>query len=362
MKGMNYMGKNKVFLKVDELKEGMIIAEEVKIDNAMLLASGVTVTKAIIKKLTEKFFFGEIAIYGDKELDEPDEEFVFRKEKTIEEIGETFNKFTANVESLFTNINNRTNWEFEEIRAFAKRIQQEMKSTNSIIKNIVLYGSGDDSIYKHSVNVAVLSSILGKWIGLSSKDINLLTFAGILHDFGKTKINREILDKVEPLTSKEIDEIKNHPVIGYNFTKTIPYINKAVCDGVLMHHERLDGSGYPLGIKEDRIHVFAKIIAITDIFDAINSNRVYKNSTDPFNALEIIYKESLGKLDYKFCKIFIDNIINYYMGEKVLLNTEKVCKIVQINVNDLRRPLLFDGDEFIDLKLEKDLYVKELIK
>ena len=75
------------------------------------------------------------------------------------------------------------------------------------------------------------------------------------------------------------------------------------------------------------------------IFDAVNSDRIYKQGTDPFTALEIVHKESLGKTDYKFCKIFIDNIINYYIGEEVLLNTNKVCKIVQINVNDLCRPL-----------------------
>ena len=83
--------------------------------------------------------------------------------------------------------------------------------------------------------------------------------------FGKTKIDKNILNKVGPLTLKEREEIKNHSIVGYNFTKKIPYINNAVCNGVLMHHERLDGSGYPLGIKEDKIDIlFAKIIAIAD--------------------------------------------------------------------------------------------------
>lgn len=354
------MKKNKVLLKIDELKPGMTIAEEVKFNNVILLTSGIVVTDAIINRLREKYFFDKIAIYSE-EISMEDNVLITNKEKNIGEIKQTFNELSLNVEKLFNNISNGVKWDLEEVRSFTKRIQNEMKSTNAIIKNIVLYGSGNDAIYKHSVNVSALSSILGKWIGLSDRDINLLTYAGILHDFGKTKIDKNILDKVGPLTLKDMEKIKNHPIEGYNFVKKIPYISNAVCSGVLMHHERLDGSGYPLGIKEDKIHVFAKIIAIADIFDAVNSNRIYKEGTDPFNALEIVHKESLGRIDYKFCKIFIDNIINYYIGEEVLLNTNKVCKIVQINVNDLCRPLLFDGMEFIDLKQERDLHVKKLI-
>jgi HD-GYP domain-containing protein (c-di-GMP phosphodiesterase class II) len=353
------MGKNKIYLKIDELKPGMIIADEVKFNNATLLTSGSVVTEDIISRLTVKYFFDKISVYSEETLNE--DSAIVNENRTIKEIEESFNEFANNVENLFSNINSGMKLDLEEVRDFTRKIQNELKSTSAIIKNIVLYGSGNDVIYKHSVNVAALSAILGKWIGMSDKDINLLTYTGILHDFGKTKIDKNILGKVGALTSKEREEIRNHSIIGYNFIKKIPYISNSVCSGVLMHHERLDGSGYPLGIKEDKIHVFAKIIAIADIFDAVNSDRIYKNGTDPFTALQIVQKEGLGRLDYKFCKIFIDNIINYYMGEKVLLNTNKECKIIQINVNDLCRPLLFDGSEFIDLKLEGDLYVKELI-
>lgn len=358
------MTRNKVFLKVDELKSGMIIADEVKLNNLALLTSGIVITDDLISRLKGKCFLDKISIYNEANFGEnrtSKDSALINNEKTMEEIKESFDEFSLNVEELFNNISNGVKWELEEVRNFTKRIQNELKSTNAIIKNIVLYGSGNDAIYRHSVNVAALSSILGKWIGLSDRDVNLLTYTGILHDFGKTKIDKNILDKMGPLTMKDMEKIRNHPILGYNFTKKIPYISNAVCSGVLMHHERLDGSGYPLGIKEDKIHIFAKIIAIADIFDAVNSDRIYKESTDPFSALQIVQKEGLGKLDYKICKIFIDNIINYYIGEKVLLNTNKECKIIQININDLCRPLLFDGSEFIDLKLERDLSVKKLI-
>jgi len=249
----------------------------------------------------------------------------------------------------------------EEVRGFAKKIQEELTSTSSIIKNIVLYGSGKDSIYRHSVNVAALSSILGKWLGFTENDINLMVYSAILHDFGKTKIDENVLNKDTPLTNKELIEIKNHPVIGYNFIKQIPFLDKSVSYGVLMHHERMDGSGYPLGIKQDQIHQFAQIVAICDIFDAINSDRVYKKSKGPFEALEIIQKESIGRLNYEYCNVFLRHIVNYYMGESVLLNNYKVCKIIQIDINNISKPLLLDDSEFLDLKKEKDLYIEKLI-
>lgn len=360
MKGISNMTRKKVFLKTDDLKPGMIIADEVKVNNTILLTSGIVVTDDMIRRLTGKYFLDKVSIYSEGSSAE-DSILIINDEKTIEEIQQSFNEFSINIEDMFNNIGNGAKWDLEEVRDFTKRIQNELKCTNTIIKNIVLYGSGNDVIYKHSVNVAALSAVIGKWMGLSDIDINLLTYTGILHDFGKTKIDKNILDKLGPLTLKDQEEIRKHPIVGYNFIKKIPYISNAVCSGVLMHHERLDGSGYPLGIKEDKIHIFAKVIAIADIFDAVNSDRIYKESRDPLSALQIVQKESLGKLDYKLCKIFIDNIINYYMGEEVLLNTNKVCKIMQIDVNDLCRPLLFDGSEFIDLKIEKDLYVKKLI-
>ena len=128
-----------------------------------------------------------------------------------------------------------------------------------------------------------------------------------------------------------------------------------------MHHERVDGSGYPLGLKGEGIHYFAKIIAIADVFDAINSNRRYKDKKLPFEALQIVKTEGLGKLDYEYVKIFLEHVIDYYTGEEVLLNTNERCKIIQMNVNNLERPLVMKDGEFIDLDKVKDLYIKEIL-
>ncbi|XOQ59327.1 MAG: hypothetical protein ACFWUI_06260 [Clostridium sp.] len=128
-----------------------------------------------------------------------------------------------------------------------------------------------------------------------------------------------------------------------------------------MHHEKMDGSGYPLGITGDKIHKFAKIIAIADLFDEVNSNKYSQNISGPFEALKVIQEQSLGKLDCEYCNTFLNHVINYFIGENVLLNNKKSCKVIQININNLTQPLLLDEDGFLDLKKEKDLYVEKLV-
>lgn len=352
------MGKNKIYVSVQELKAGMISAEKIVSNNLVLISPGLVFTKSIIKKLKEKYLLDKILIYGDEEVEESD----LPKEKTVEEIEKSFQEFSDIIEDMFSTIENTHKTNVDEIRLFGKKIREELAPPSLVIKNIVLDESGDDCIYRHSVNVAALSSMIGNWIGLDEKELNLLTYAAILHDFGKTKIDRRILNKPDTLTRGEYETIKKHPIVAYEFAKNIPYLHHSVSCGILMHHERLDGSGYPLGLKGNDIHLFAKIIAISDVFDAVNSDRPYRKRMGPFSALETIRKESIGKLDYEFCKMFIEHVVNYYIGEKVLLNNNKVCRIVQVDFKDLLRPLLFSDLGFIDLKSEKRLSIEKLME
>lgn len=349
------MKKHKKLLNIDELKVGMITAHEITSENTLLLGKGLPITQQIIDKLTETYFYNKIEIYFDEESSTYSN---FNKENTIEEIENSFIELSLNMQNIFDTMVHFPSSNIEDVRQFVSRIQEELTSTSSIIKNIVLYGSGLDTIYRHGVNVAALSAIFGRWIGLNSDELNLLTYSAILHDFGKIKIDKNILDKPSSLTQKEFNEIKHHPIIGYNYLKQIKFLDKSVSLGVLMHHEKLDGSGYPLGLKGNTIHKFGKIIAISDVFDAVNSNRIYKKSKKPFEALALIQELSLGKLDYEYCNIFINHISNYYIGETVLLNNGLICKIIQIDVNNIQRPLLLYNNIFIDLKKEKDLYIE----
>ncbi len=341
-------------LQINELQVGMISAIDIIFQGKILLGSGIAITESMLLNLKNNYIIDELEIYLE------DNSSKSLKLKTVKELENTFNQFSSNLETIFDNISTLETPNINEIKTFAQNIQQEFTATGIVIRNIIFYGSGNDSIYRHSVNVAAISFILGKWLGLNEKELSLLTYSAILHDFGKLQIGKDILHKKENLTSDESDTLKTHPVIGYHFIKQIPYLDPSVGLTVLMHHERMDGSGYPLHVYHDKIPKFAKIIAIADVFDELNSNRYFKKIKGPLEALKVIQDESITELEPTYCNMFLNHIINYYMGENVLLNDKRSCKIIQVQINDLTNPIMLDGNGFLDLKKEKDLYVEAL--
>lgn len=354
------MGKKIITTTFSGLKKGMIIAKDVNLNGKVLLKKDMIINEQMIKRLQKLLLVGNVDVY-DSEGSEDNLTLEDKKLEEFNKIENDFKEISLKLQKTFRSIQNEDSECMREIREFSRKIQDELKPSSVVIKNIVLHGSGKDSIYRHGVNVAALSALIGQWIGFDEAQLNLLAYSAMLHDFGKTKISRNILNKNTSLTSSEFDEIKTHPTLGYKIIKEIPFLDKSVSYGVLMHHEREDGSGYPLGLKGDAIHDFAKIIAIADVFDAINSNRGYKRKKEPFEALQIVKNESLGKLNYKYVKIFLEHVVNYYLGEEVVLNTGEKCKIIQMNVNDLERPLVLKDGEFIDLDKQRDLSIKEIL-
>jgi HD-GYP domain-containing protein (c-di-GMP phosphodiesterase class II) len=358
--GENIMEKKIRKISFNQLQEGMILAKNLEENGITLLKKDVPITNQMIKKMQNLYFVGSVEVYT-KSTEKKKTRAEIEREEQHKRIEEEFKEISFKLQKTFRQLTTEDGIAMNEIRDFSQKIQKELKPSSMVIKNIVLFGSGTDVIYRHGVNVAALSALLGSWIGLEKSQINLLVYSALLHDFGKTKVDREVLKKEVPLSKNEFNLIKTHANMGYQIIKQISFLDKAVSYGVLMHHERIDGSGYPLGLKGEAIHQFAKIIAIADVFDAINSDRGYKKKKPPFEALQLVKTESLGKLDYEYAKIFLEHIVDYYTGEEVLLNTNQKCKIIQMNVNNLEKPLVTIDEEFIDLEKTKDLYIKELL-
>lgn len=361
---------------MQDLKEGAVAKEDIIVDNKILVKKGSLMTRAVIDKLKNTYLERPIIddiIYEEdliknnkiKSLEErileEEKEIIKKDNEVLKEVEKSLKSHSESLIKIFDNLKINSKNDINDVRIFSKKIIEQLHSPRTIIKNIVLQGSGSDVVFRHSVNVTALSLFLGKWIGLKENRLNLLMYSAILHDFGKDKIANEILLKKDKLNEKEIKEIKKHPIIAYELIKNTPYLDNDVKFGVLMHHERLDGTGYPLGMKGEQINQFARIIAIADTFDALNSNRIHKSKKNPFEALEIIRKEALTKLDFNYSEIFIEHIINYYIGEYVLLNNNKVAKIIHIDSNNLSEPLLLCDNDFIDLKKNKKIKIKEII-
>lgn len=218
----------------------------------------------------------------------------------------------------------------------------------------------NDSTYAHSLNVAIISRIIGKWLHFSNEELDTLTLAGLLHDIGKTKIPDEVLNKDGKLTDEEFQMIRNHPKYGYDILKS-QALNSHIKKAALMHHERCDGSGYPMGLTMEEIDDYALIIAIADVYDAMTAARSYRAPLCPFEVIAEFEKDGLQKYKPKYILTFLENIANAYQNNRVMLSDGTSARIVLLNHRRLSKPLVqLDDGACIDLE-KSPLYIKAII-
>jgi HD-GYP domain-containing protein (c-di-GMP phosphodiesterase class II) len=193
-------------------------------------------------------------------------------------------------------------------------------------------------IYNHSLNVAIICISLGITHGYSRNDLNALGLGAILHDIGKTRVQPELLKLSRAFTAEEYKEVQMHTVLGYQLLKDEPNVPLLAAHCAFQHHERIDGSGYPRGIKGDEIHDFAKWIAIADSYDAMTSHRSYRSAMLPHEAMEVLYGSAGTLYDRKKVAMFRDHVAIYPLGLTVKLNTGEKGVVTQINPSYPHRP------------------------
>ncbi len=218
----------------------------------------------------------------------------------------------------------------------------------------------DDFTYMHSMNVALICNVFAKWLGLGAKDVDILTLGGLLHDIGKLKIPDNIIRKPDKLSAAEYNIVKTHSLQGYNILKD-KNIDDNIKQCALMHHERNDGSGYPLGVTGDKINNYAKIVAIADVYDAMTAARIYRGPLCPFKVISIFESEGLQKYDGHYILTFLEHVATTYMNNRVRLNNGMEGDVIFMNRNQYSRPMLQCGDKFIDLSRESDLYIETFV-
>lgn len=193
----------------------------------------------------------------------------------------------------------------------------------------------DEYTFKHSVDVAMISMIIGKKHGLNREQIRQIGIAGLMHDMGKSKIDPAILNKPGKLTEEEFALMKRHPYDGYQILKDRGGFSNAVLAGVLQHHEKINGSGYPMSLTQDKIHIFGRLIAVADIFDALITKRPYKDAFPMREAVEMIMSMT-GELDISCINSFLGSVICYPVDSIVELSNGQLCKVVS---NEAMYPL-----------------------
>ena len=226
----------------------------------------------------------------------------------------------------------------------------------NILSNIEYF---DDATYAHSLNVALLANVLGRWLHLDSTDLKNLTVAGMLHDIGKIFVPADIIKKPTSLTSDEFESIKQHPRKGYELLRG--KVSEPIAQVALSHHEKCDGKGYPHGIGKDKLSAFTRIITIVDIYEALTANRCYHKQFCPFRVIEMFEEEIYTKYDPAYLLPFLQGISDTYVNNTVQLSDGRIGKIIMTNKNALSKPVVLTGNQFIDLSQNPKLRIVSIL-
>jgi HD-GYP domain-containing protein (c-di-GMP phosphodiesterase class II) len=218
-----------------------------------------------------------------------------------------------------------------------------------------------DYNYHNAVLSALTSYKIAQWCGYPQKDWMQAAFAGLLHDIGNIKVDEALLQKPTPLTGEEVEEVRRHTTYGYQLLRNVTAINEGVRLAALQHHEKIDGSGYPLKLDGSQIHFYAKIVAVADIFHAMTLEKAYRRAQSPYLVLEQILTESFGKLDPVIVQTFIQKTTDLYNGTRIRLSDGRHGEIIFTDRSNPTRPMVQVEGKIVNLVQERDLYIEEII-
>lgn len=208
---------------------------------------------------------------------------------------------------------------------------------DAVAVDIGMLKVSDEYTFKHSVDVATMAMIIGRQYGLNREEVHEIGVAGLLHDVGKSKIPTEVLNKPARLTDEEFALMKQHSLFGFQILKERDQFSEGIMLGVLQHHEKLNGRGYPLGVTGEKIHKYAKIISVADVYDALVTERPYKSGFPKNEAVEMIMAMT-GELDIDAMRSFLATVILYPVDSIVTLSNGEKAKVVENSHENAMRP------------------------
>ena len=242
------------------------------------------------------------------------------------------------------------NMDIDAVVRASKKITKELLNEKNLLFQMNDFRTHTDYTFKHSLNVSILSTIIGIGLGIKEKDLKNLSTAGLLHDIGKMKIDKALIEKPDKLTKEEELEMRKHPLYGYEMLKEKTELSATIKSGVYLHHENFDGTGYPLGVKGENIFFFGKIIHVADVYDALTHKRSYKEPFSPLDATEYLMSNCGTMFDLKIVETFLKFVAIYPKGTEVKLSDGRQGVIFHNHTEYVLRPIVkVETGEYVDL-------------
>ena len=346
----------------------------------VLVEGGTVLDKEIIKLLKEK---GVASVYVDEDsiLAAVQKEKAVKRErakadelpaperdaKLDRQYEEDYRYVYSEMEKLFKGAaeTGRLNMDILQSVMSSGRLRDLYKEGATAVSMIYSMDQEGDYNLHHCVHLAILGGLMARWMGLTGIDRQNMVLAGLFLDIGKQMIPKDLLEKKGLLTEEEFDILKNHVVDSFKIVEKSELAGRTdLMNGIIQHHERDDGSGYPSGLKGDTITIFGKVLAILDCYDAMASSRSYAEKRSPFEVFKVLYADVLdGKLDSEYAVLFMRKMNAALNGCWLRLSDGTAGRIVYIDesrVTAMPVVQLADGG-FIDLNTVKDITVVEIM-
>lgn len=346
-------------VRIEKLKKGMIIDSDViGLNGSLLLYRGYAIENIrVLRKLLENHGIHSVEIR--EEESEKTGNIEITKETSIElkiemevaSFKESFNEVVDSLKNEYESIIKGEEVSREELEKTASIAWEYDERVLTILQLISKIREDNFTIYAHSANIALISYVIGKWMHMEIDELKELTLSAILADIGRYKVLQELIETVGTSDSDESNLMKKYPRYSYELIKEIEFLDDNIKLSVLHQHERYDGSGYPGELKGDEIPLFARIIAIASVYDALTSTKSYRTKKTPFEAIKVMETEYMDKLDIKILYTFLHRIGSCFIGSIVEFSDGRKGEVVFVPEEGIYKPYvkMHDSGEVINL-------------
>ena len=351
-----------------QVKPGCILMKDVMGKSPHPIMPRNTVLEPLHIKVLSQFRVSEVEVAkqlanGEPFIPEENEMETLEMMDDLQLFFQHFNNSLKETKKLHENIKKRIPIDIVKIRSYLLPLLGELEKVQDVIFTLPQYVEEQDYPYYQAVSTAILSALIAKKMNYEHGEQIQIGIASYLSNSGMALIDEKIINKEGPLTAEEFNEIKKHPVYSYRLVEKLSMLKFEAKIGILQHHERLNGTGYPFGLSAEKIHPYARILAVSEMFIAMTADRSYKKAQIPYKVLEEIYNYEIGKLDIEVIHTLVNSLISFSVGTKVVLSNGDVGEIVFMDDRNPTRPMVrLDEDQsIIVLKDHKDIYIEKVL-